>query len=140
MDCRLLDVNVLLALTWPNHVFHQAAHTWWNALTSKWATCAITELAFIRLSSNPAFTSAAVTTYEAASLLEKLTTAGRHEYWKELPRLNPGAARKIGGHKQVMDFYLANLAIARRARFVTFDHGISKVFGPVKIELLGTGG
>ena len=24
----LLDVNVLIALAWPNHVHHAAAHTW----------------------------------------------------------------------------------------------------------------
>ncbi len=52
-DLLLLDVNVLLALAWPNHQFHAAAIA---ALSSRarWATCALTQLGFIRLSSNPA--------------------------------------------------------------------------------------
>src|ERR1700719_2913940 len=47
----LLDTNVLLALAWPSHEFHEAAHSWWTHSRKRWATCALTELAFIRLSS-----------------------------------------------------------------------------------------
>jgi predicted nucleic acid-binding protein len=68
----LLDVNVLLALAWPSHEFHASAHHWWIGSGKRWATCALTELGFIRLSSNPSFTRDAVTPYEAAALLERL--------------------------------------------------------------------
>src|SRR5258708_12051792 len=84
----LLDVNVLLALTWPNHELHQATHQWWRASRKIWATCAITEMAFIRLSSNQPVTSAAVTPYEAATLLAQLFSLRRREYCSEPPRLN----------------------------------------------------
>ena len=52
-DLLLLDLNVLLAVAWPNHQFHASAN---SALSRKnrWATCALTQLGFIRLSSNPA--------------------------------------------------------------------------------------
>jgi hypothetical protein len=39
----LLDTNVLLALAWPSHEFHEAAHSWWTHSRKRWATCALTE-------------------------------------------------------------------------------------------------
>ena len=50
----LLDANVLLALAWPNHQFHAAATRAMGRSRGRWATCALTQLGFIRLSSNPA--------------------------------------------------------------------------------------
>jgi hypothetical protein len=132
----LLDVNVLLALTWPNHEFHQAAHQWWKVSRKNWATCAITETDFIRLSSNPAFTAAAVTPYEAATLLEQLVSRGRHEYWNELPRVNRDQFRKVAGHKQITDFYLAHLASSHGAKLATFDRPIETLMGSDRVELV----
>jgi uncharacterized protein len=132
----LLDVNVLLALTWPNHEFHQAAHKWWRTSRKIWATCAITEMGLIRLSTNPAFTSAAVTPYEAATLLEQLVSLERHEYWNELPRVKRDQFRKIAGHKQITDFYLAHLASLHRAKLVTFDEAIATAMGSELVELI----
>lgn len=44
----LLDVNVLLALAWPNHLHHGLAQSWFRkSLTDGWATCSLTELGFI---------------------------------------------------------------------------------------------
>ena len=67
MKAALLDINVLLALAWPDHQHHAAAHGWF-AQESRlgWATCAFTQLGFIRLSSNPAYTSGAVIPVETA--------------------------------------------------------------------------
>ena len=42
---NLLDVNVLIALAWPNHLHHAVALSWFEAnVESGWATCAVTEL------------------------------------------------------------------------------------------------
>ena len=43
-----------------------------------WATCALTQLGFLRLSSNPAYTSAHATPREAAALLGQPTTHAAH--------------------------------------------------------------
>jgi uncharacterized protein len=133
----LLDVNVLLALAWPNHEFHSAAHRWWTESRKRWATCALTELGFIRLSSNPAFTRDAVTPYEAAALLEHLATVERHEYWSELPRLSRDEFRRMTGHKQVTDFYLMKLATIHKAKVATFDSRIQAITTPETLELIG---
>lgn len=67
MKHALLDTNVLLALAWPNHQHHEQAHAWFSAYARKgWSTCAFTQLGFIRLSSNPAYTTNAVSPQDAA--------------------------------------------------------------------------
>lgn len=54
----LLDVNVLIALTNPNHIHHDAAHRWLAGVVghATWATTPLTEAAFLRLMLNPAVT------------------------------------------------------------------------------------
>jgi toxin-antitoxin system PIN domain toxin len=78
----LLDTNVLLALAWPNHQHHAPAHGWFAATAKKgWATCAFTQLGFIRLSANPAYTANAVSPQEAAALLQQWTRLKTHRFW-----------------------------------------------------------
>jgi len=44
MTVYLLDVNVLLALSDPMHLHHEAAHVWFvEKGKAAWATCPITE-------------------------------------------------------------------------------------------------
>jgi hypothetical protein len=55
MPVSLLDVNVRLALAWPNHVHREAAHYAFAAIQAEgWDTCPHTELGFVRLSIQPA--------------------------------------------------------------------------------------
>ena len=50
----LLDINVLLALTWPSHVFHPQAQEWFaRNRAAGFRTCPLTEIGFVRISSNP---------------------------------------------------------------------------------------
>jgi len=118
----LLDVNVLLALAWPNHQHHGAAHAWFHREASRgWATCALTQLAFIRLSSNPAYTPASVTPREAASLLARLTAHAAHHYWATLAEPASLDFVRALGHQQVADAYLVSVAERHQGRLVTFD-------------------
>lgn len=49
----LLDVNVLVALAWTNHVHHEAATSWFRTHGARgWATSPFTEAGFVRVSSN----------------------------------------------------------------------------------------
>src|ERR1041384_4438759 len=83
----LLDVNILLALAiaWPNHQHHSAALRTVERNRDGWATCALTELGFIRSSSNPAAVVHAKTPAEAASLLAGMTAGSLHRYLDSLP-------------------------------------------------------
>lgn len=122
MKAALLDVNVLLALAWPTHQHHQAAHKWFHRDARKgWATCALTQLGFVRLSSNPAYTADAVSPQSAAALLSRLTAHVHHLYWSDLPALDVDTLRHAAGHQQVMDAYLVGLARVRKGHVVSFD-------------------
>lgn len=122
MKPGLLDANVLLALAWPTHQHHAAAHLWFRRESRHgWATCALTQLAFVRLSSNPSYSEDAVSPQDAATLLLQLTAHATHRYWKDLPAVDAGILRHATGHQQVMDAYLAGLARHHKGRVVTFD-------------------
>lgn len=131
-DLLLLDVNVLMAIAWPNHQFHKAAI---EALGSnrRWATCALTQLGFIRLSSNPAVVDAGRRPQQAAELLGRLISDPFHVYVDLLPA--PASAgwqdvfEKLLGHKQVTDAYLLRLAAANQAVLLTFDRRLESLAG-----------
>ncbi len=122
MKPALLDTNVILALAWPNHQHHALAHRWFRAeARSGWATCALTQVGFVRLSSNPSFTSAAVTPQQAATLLQKLLAHEHHHFWASPQASKPGIYRQTLGHQQVNDAYLVEVARKQRGRLVTLD-------------------
>ena len=98
-----------------------------------WATCPHTEIGFIRISSNPAFSRDAVSPGEAAALLRANTSASRHAFW---PEGDPPSERlasfgpALHGHHQVADAYLLQLAEKKGGRLATFDRGLSSLVGP----------
>jgi len=122
MKPALLDTNVLLALAWPNHQHHSLAHEWFRSESRHgWASCAVTQLGFVRLSSNPAYTPAAVAPRHAAELLQQLITHKRHAFWPCPPASSATTYLRALGHQQVNDAYLVEVAKRRRGRLVTLD-------------------
>jgi hypothetical protein len=123
VKAALLDTNVLLALVWPNHQHHALVHEWFRAEARHgWATCALTQLGFVRLSANPAYSTAAVSPAEAATVLGALISHDSHSFWPSAAAASPEFYRHALGHQQVNDAYLVALALARRGRLVTLDH------------------
>jgi toxin-antitoxin system PIN domain toxin len=124
-DLLLLDVNVLLALAWPNHQFHTVATQRLEPSRERWATCALTQLGFIRLSSNPAAVATSKTPADAARLLAAMVRDPLHVYLRSLraPSDEPSIRifERILGSKQVTDGYLISLARQHRAKLMTFD-------------------
>ena len=127
----LLDVNVLLALAWPNHVHHRAAHLWFRARSEGgWATCSIVELGFVRVSSNARAIPAAVSPQNAMALLRRITALPHHHFWPDDLRIaeSPHVARaSIVGHQQVTDAHLVGLAIRHGGCLATFDRGVGSL-------------
>lgn len=124
----LLDVNCLLAIAWPNHQHHNLVRVWFlNEEHREWRTCAVTELGFIRLSANPAFTPEAVRPPEAVELLAELKKRGNHCYIDSpTPTIFPIMRHEsIQGHRQTTDAYLLSLAGSAGCKFVTLDNRIS---------------
>ena len=73
----LPDVNVLIAIAWPEHALHDVAIAWFDARADDgWATCPITESGFMRISANAKVVGNPVTPREAAELLVALRAVG----------------------------------------------------------------
>lgn len=122
MTVALLDTNVLLALAWPNHQHHAEAHKWFSTHEGKpWGTCALTQLGFIRLSSNPSYTPSAVAPHEAAALLSKLVAHASHRFLSSPSTAEVSIYTHALGHQQVNDAWLVEAARRNRARLVTLD-------------------
>lgn len=131
--CALLDVNVLVALAWPNHVHHSAASEWFGRNHREgWATTAVTETGFVRVSSNRAAIPTATTPAWAVQLLREMTALEGHEFWADDVAIVSGGrgdASQISSHRDVTDAHLVALAERHGGRLVTFDSRISRLLG-----------
>jgi hypothetical protein len=125
----LLDVNVLIALLWPAHEHFDAAHEWFAPRGGRvrWATCPLTQLAFVRIVSNPAFSPDALAPADALGLLERNLAHPAHEFWPDaiglMEAVGPLAPR-LQGHRQLSDVYLLGLALKHRGTLASFDGGL----------------
>jgi uncharacterized protein len=138
MKGYLLDTNVLIALLWPSHAQHELAMKWFARRRTKgWATCPLTQAAFVRIVSNPAFSRDAVAPREAAGLLAANTLARDHVFWPdELPYADAVAfaGARLVGHQQVTDAYLLGLAVRRGGLLATLDTQIAALTPPQSAE------
>ncbi len=128
MKIGLLDVNMLIALAWPSHVHHRQAQDWFvKHAPHGWATCPLTQCAFVRISSNPKIIPDAVTPREALALLEQTVRMSTHRFWPDdATILDPHVpSALLVGHRQVTDAYLLGLAIRQGGRLVTLDRGVA---------------
>ena len=140
MKVVLLDTNVLLALAWPNHQHHGQAHAWFAAHAKKgWATCAFTQLSFIRLSSNPAYTASAVSPQDAAALLQQWTRLKSHRFWPSPAADDAAIYARAAGHQQVNDAWLVEVARRNDGRLLSLDTRIGMhAIEPGRVEVIKT--
>lgn len=124
---RLLDVNLLIALAWPSHVHHEAAHRWF-ADVGIFATCTVTQLGFVRVSSNRAVLADAVSVQAARAVLAGIVAMPQHELWTDdldFSRDPTVDGLTLVGHRQVTDAFLLALAARHGGRLATLDGGIA---------------
>jgi len=122
----LLDVNLLLALTDPLHVHHEAAHRW---LADKghqsWATCPLTENGFVRIASHPNYPNRPGDVLAVFAVLRQLCEAQGHEFWAEdISILEILKSSAIFTHAQITDVYLTGLAVHKKGKLATLDQRI----------------
>lgn len=114
----LLDVNALIAAIWRNHPDHAKTDKWLKG--RELVTCPISQLGFLRVSTNPKALNADMTT--ARQLLEAfLQKHGSQFMADDLSPLKSSAKRS----EQVTDHYLADLAASQGMKLATLDEGIS---------------
>lgn len=133
MSTFLLDVNVLIALSEEGHVAYGKVHRWLKeAAGAPWATCPLTQAGFVRIITNPGFHPHPVTLVEAFQVLDDIIRRAGHRFWPLDITLSDAVQpfqNRVFGHRQVSDAYLLGLAIKRKGRVVTLDHGIATLAG-----------
>ena len=137
---------MLVALAWPNHVHHAAAHHWFLAnRESGWATCPLTESGFVRVSSNRRAIPEACEPREAIALLDLIRAQEGHAFWADDispsdPLWTPFA--RVTGYRQFTDAHLLALAMRHGGRLATFDRRLAGLGGGDcvdALEVIGVG-
>lgn len=123
MTTYLLDVNLLLALSDPMHVHHEAAHGWFAATGGQgWATCPLTENGFVRIASHPRYPNRPGDVGAALAILRQFCAAEGHNFWTEdisiRDLLRPD---DIITHAHVTDVFLLGLAVHKGGKLATLD-------------------
>jgi uncharacterized protein len=130
----LLDVNVLIALTEPKHGDFDTAQEWFeSAGKDEWGICPLTEIGFVRITTNPSFHPRARTREQASWVLKELADRPGYRYWPltaSWAALTSAFASRITGHQQITDAYLLGMAIKEDGVLVTFDRGLRYLAGP----------
>ena len=113
----LLDVNALLAGIIANHPQHGVAARWLK--NKAVATCPISELGFLRISTHPK--AYALSMQLAREALQAFISTHKAEFFPaDMPALGSASARS----DEVTDMYMAELAGRKKLKLATFDSGI----------------
>jgi toxin-antitoxin system PIN domain toxin len=131
----LPDLNIWLALTWPEHIHHQQAiHYWEQQAAEQVLFCTVTALGLVRLVCQPKLMGTALrSAAEASALLDALCqqpgvqlAEPEHNGWEvfhQLLRAGEVPARLC------TDAHLAALAITNGWRLVSFDRDFERFQG-----------
>lgn len=126
---HLLDVNALIALGWPKHEHHASTRRWFAGHSlGGWASCALTQSAFLRITSQPAFGGQSKSIAESADVLSDIVAYPAHSFLPLAFSFVDVLATCTGGvvgHRQVTDAYLLTTAIRAKAKLLTFDSGLA---------------
>ncbi|PYU57802.1 MAG: VapC toxin family PIN domain ribonuclease [Acidobacteria bacterium] len=125
-------------MAWPTHRAHEKVQEWLARHAREgWATCPLTQTAFVRILSNPAFSPNALTPADALALLRANLGHPAHRFWPDevsfAHALEPFAQR-LAGHQQVTDAYLLRLAMHKKGKFATMDRAVRALLPDKSLE------
>jgi uncharacterized protein len=112
---HLLDVNVLVACAWQSHAEHVRANRWLDR-SPGFATTAVTETGFLRVSMSPAF---GASFEDAAAALGAIVGMKGHRFVRDDTRAR--ALPAVTTSKDVTDAHLVRLAARHRLKLATLD-------------------
>ena len=119
----LLDSNIIIALATPDHVSHERAWQWF-AQKPRFATCPVTQGAFVRFYMRWA---ERPTISQGKELLRRISALPGHEFWADDASYHDLPERGVTGHRQVTDAYLVLLAAAHQGSLATMDRSLAAV-------------
>lgn len=141
---QLLDANVLIALGDANHPHRAAALRFFekSATVEGWATCPLTENAFLRILGASTYPSGLGSTKEARRLLLRLLATPGHQFWPDdLSLSDTRFFPTLPTSQHLTDLYLLGLAVKHGGRLATFDASIDASLipgGPAAYYLIPT--
>jgi toxin-antitoxin system PIN domain toxin len=125
---HLLDLNVLLALLDPQHVFHEAAHRWVEAMPDlRFLTCPLVQNGVVRIASQSTYPNALGSAAEVCAVVAAFCADPRHEFCPDdISLLDPAhlARPALLTPSRVTDLYLLALARRHGVSLATFDRRI----------------
>jgi toxin-antitoxin system PIN domain toxin len=140
MQDALPDVNVWLAMAWRNHAFHKAAKKWFHGFEGVCCFCRVTQMGFLRLTTNRKILGGNVLTQAEAWLAYRRLLGDPHVVFREEPasvetEWQTLSSRADPASKRWTDDYLAAFASVAGLRLVTFDQGFSDYPGIASLIL-----
>jgi toxin-antitoxin system PIN domain toxin len=137
----LPDVNVWLAAAWSRHSEHNTAKTWIDGEESEMAFCRVSQMALLRLLTNPAITKEDVLSRcRAWEVFEKFIADPRIRLLAEPQGLDSlwraFSKKEDKSHLLWTDDYFAAFAQAADAELITFDRAFFKRYTSVRITCL----
>ena len=135
------DVNVWLAASWSRHSGHDAAKKWMESEQGDVAFCRVSQMAFLRLLTNPAVTREdALSRRRAWEVFAALISDPRIRMLAEPQGLEAlwvaFSKRDDKSHLLWTDDYIAAFAQASDAELVTFDRALAKRYSSVRVTCL----
>jgi uncharacterized protein len=123
---KLLDVNVWLAAAWARHAHHRPAKRWIDEEGDQLAFCRVTQMALLRLITNPAIMQRdSLSRRQAWELVDRLMADPRARFLNEPEGLLAVwvtfSKRDDRDHLLWTDDYLAAFARAANAELVTLE-------------------
>ena len=143
MSRFLLDVNTLLALLDPLHVFHDAAHEWAvRQPGARLLTSPLVQNGALRVASQSKYPNNLGTVTAVREVLQAFCSDKRHEYCPDdISLLDPGhlVRPELLTSAHLTDLYLLALACRHEACLATFDRRIPAeaiAGGPAALALI----
>ena len=115
MSGWLLDVNVLLGCAWKSHAEHPAL-LGWLLHVNDWATCPLTESAFVRISMTTAYQAAFD---DARKSLATLRALRGHRFLSD--DVDAALLPVLSSYKDTTDAHLVTLAKRHGLKLATLD-------------------
>jgi uncharacterized protein len=127
----LPDVNVLVALAFPDHVHHEYAAGWFEE-TEQFATTPVTETGLLRHALNPRIAGQQLSGHDVVQIVRDLRADPRTRFIGDASSLAEATIDMsvLAGHRQVTDLHLLNLAAANGGTLVTFDRSLERSLAP----------
>ena len=122
----LLDANILIAMADPGHVHHRRVQQWFHSEPGRgWATCPLTENAFLRILSAPTYPGSPGDPMTVRQLLTRMCAFPGHQFWPDhLTLSDPIRFPALPVSKHLTDFYLLALADSHQGKLATLDRRI----------------